>query len=370
MYLNRFVRAKTHHDERNGALRDEVDSYDDSNEEGLAARAFYEKVIEYSGLDEDSRAEQTRTATSSTINTPSTLEKTKPLKRNEVVSPLCEDPKKGELMRLHLLQINERKFRKKIDLFRFVSNGNIDGVVDILSVENEWIDITDDYGWTPLMCAVASGNVCMVELLLDMKANVYDIKDRGGQTAWDIAIKLDRSDVIDLLFDRRIKKEPEDQEDSCRSMKDDCVDNEGEFCQDCQLNVAAQQVKSHCASTAHLFNVYKQTESPAQYHLPSNNIGYRMLKDAGWTEEIGLGHDGSGKQQPISTVLKSDRSGLGLKGKDKKRVTHFKAYDASAIRGRKILQRSEKFSLKKEKLGKKLRSRQWEIDLRSYMTND
>ncbi len=53
----------------------------------------------------------------------------------------------------------------------------------------------------------------------------------------------------------------------------------------------------------------------------------------GWNEESGLGlgtAGGEGRKYPISTVLKRDRLGFGLKS-EKPRITHFGPYDTEAI---------------------------------------
>ena len=366
MYLNRFVRAESANIDRECSLQLE----DESNAAGREARDFYERLIQHDECNVDYQSEQTaKVANNPFLNASITVKKRTPPGRSGFINPLQEDHETEKVTRLRLRQINQRIFRRKNNLFKFVNDGDIKRVKEILSLEEEWVNIRDDYGWTPMMCAIASGNICMVEFLLNMKADVYDIKDHGGQSAWDIAVKLDKSDIVELLLDRKVKKEPQDQEDGYRKVEHS-VKNDSKFCEDCKVSINFNQMKDHFTSTAHLFNVYRQKESAIQYHLSANNIGYKMLKDAGWSEEKGLGRDGSGKQQPVSTVLKSDRSGLGLIGNYRKRVTHFKANDFAAIRNRANAQRSEKRLLKRKKMRKELKSKQWEICLRSYMTCD
>ena len=44
--------------------------------------------------------------------------------------------------------------------------------------------------------------------------------------------------------------------------------------------------------------------------LPLGNVGYRMLRGAGWEEGQGLGRANEGRLEPIATRLKRDRRGL------------------------------------------------------------
>ena len=360
--MNCFVRAETSNND--AELPDQQEAED--NKGGLDAKEFYENIIRSDGSDERRKPKQIEN--SGLLNRGFHSATVENLKSVGQLSNLPDDDHAtSEFFRLKIKQRNQERIRKKNNLFRFLSNGNINGAREILSTENDWINTTDDYGWTPMMCAVASGNICMVELLLDMKADVYELKDRGGQNAWDIAVKLDKSDIIELLFDRRVKKEPQ-YEDA--ATEEHCGTCSATFCEDCQMNISISEIKNHFSSTVHLFNVFKKNESPAPYHLAANNIGYRMLKDAGWSEEIGLGRDGRGSRQPVSTILKSDRSGLGLNRKGRKRVTHFKANDVAAIRAKKRHEDGSRYFQRKERFNRKIKSKQWEINLRSYMASD
>lgn len=56
--------------------------------------------------------------------------------------------------------------------------------------------------------------------------------------------------------------------------------------------------------------------------LPESNRGYRMLMGMGWTQESGLGPTGAGRVEPVATVLKTDRAGIGAQTTAKPRVTH------------------------------------------------
>ncbi|TYZ67905.1 hypothetical protein PybrP1_007812 [[Pythium] brassicae (nom. inval.)] len=48
-----------------------------------------------------------------------------------------------------------------------------------------------------------------------------------------------------------------------------------------------------------------------------------MLMGMGWTQDSGLGPTGAGRVEPVATVLKTDRAGVGAQTSAKPRVTHF-----------------------------------------------
>lgn len=62
--------------------------------------------------------------------------------------------------------------------------------------------------------------------------------------------------------------------------------------------------------------------------LPESNRGYRLLMNMGWKEDSGLGPTGAGRIEPVATVLKNDRAGVGVQPTAKlARITHFPAHD-------------------------------------------
>mmetsp|Transcript_40733 Transcript_40733/g.65411 ORF Transcript_40733/g.65411 Transcript_40733/m.65411 type:complete len:502 (-) Transcript_40733:34-1539(-) len=75
-----------------------------------------------------------------------------------------------------------------------------------------WIDIRDDNGRTALMMACAGGNVEMIESLLIKNAKVH-LKDDGGMTARDHAVKRGKQDAIKVIDDWLRESEDEVEED-------------------------------------------------------------------------------------------------------------------------------------------------------------
>ncbi|GAQ78511.1 hypothetical protein KFL_000140310 [Klebsormidium nitens] len=45
--------------------------------------------------------------------------------------------------------------------------------------------------------------------------------------------------------------------------------------------------------------------------IPEENIGYKMLKKAGWNEKTGLGASGQGPLEPLNAHMKGDKRGIG-----------------------------------------------------------
>ena len=74
-------------------------------------------------------------------------------------------------------------------------------------------------------------------------------------------------------------------------------------------------------SEANAKNGLKPTEH-VTYSLQPTSVGYRILQDSGWEHGTGLGKGKTGRLNPISTRVKNDLLGIGMKPVGKKRVTH------------------------------------------------
>lgn len=129
------------------------------------------------------------------------------------------------------------------------------------------------------------------------------------------------------------------------------------FCTACSVYVQETSAAEHDQSTAHLLSTTKTptlrkgtfmrdawprslsvvavtvtnvlwTLLLAVVWLPESNRGYRLLMNMGWKEDTGLGPTGAGRIEPVATVLKNDRAGVGVQPTAKlARVTHFPAHD-------------------------------------------
>ena len=62
----------------------------------------------------------------------------------------------------------------------------------------------DQFGWTALMVAAYEGKIDAVRILLDSGARI-GVKNTINQTALDIAVKADKTEIADLLRSRGSK---------------------------------------------------------------------------------------------------------------------------------------------------------------------
>ncbi|XP_067212101.1 G patch domain and ankyrin repeat-containing protein 1 homolog isoform X1 [Linepithema humile] len=228
---------------------------------------------------------------------------------------------------------------------------------------SENVNVSDDFGWTPLMSAAYCGHLEIVRFLLNLGAN-KKTRDRSGLTAAQLALKKNYLSIVALLKKKSDSLSSNNQIStsspkisntnalSTRSMptdssieqdKDICnvLEQKAQFeqntvfyCEICKTTFQETTLQKHESSTLHIFNT-KPKLKHAMYGISRQNKGYRMLLNTGWDEEAGLGPSGKGIKYPIKTCLKIDRKGLGQLENEYK-VTHFKPGDATAINSIKI----------------------------------
>lgn len=136
-----------------------------------------------------------------------------------------------------------------------------------------------------------------------------------------------------------------------------------QWCDVCQTEYSSSQ-SAHTSTTLHQFSLRRPPPTP-YYCLPPSSNSYKMMVRSGWKPGTGLGPEGDGRHQPVSTVLKRDQKGLGFGEGRKARVTHFQARDGDAVkplfmakeqRGGKTQRREERRKEQKDKT--------WERDFR------
>ncbi|XP_046620475.1 G patch domain and ankyrin repeat-containing protein 1 homolog [Neodiprion virginianus] len=223
------------------------------------------------------------------------------------------------------------------------------------------VNVSDDFGWTPLMSAAYNGNFEIVQYLLKLGVN-KKAKEKSGLTAAQLALKRNHLNIVALLRKKNSQKDPEDIKSSPTlshdksdivSLRDDergkITKIEGSFknelqsiqqnannvkvefyCEICKTAFKETSVKQHESSTLHIFNTKPKLRCVA-YGIAKQNKGYQMLLNTGWDEETGLGPSGQGAKYPIKTILKRDRKGLGQGDNKEARITHFKPEDVSAV---------------------------------------
>lgn len=83
-------------------------------------------------------------------------------------------------------------------LFKVISYESVESINTELSNKVFDINVTDDYLWTPLMCACSRGDISIVELLLKRGAKI-EVSDNAGNTPLSIAMQCNHFDIYKLL---------------------------------------------------------------------------------------------------------------------------------------------------------------------------
>lgn len=224
-----------------------------------------------------------------------------------------------------------------------------------MTAEN--VNVSDDFGWTPLMSAAYCGHLEIVQFLLNLGAN-RRTRDKSGLTAAQLALKKNYLSIVALLKKKSDSLSSINQlsanipninnmnaslmrsisiESSMEHNKDDVTEertqlkhNAAFYCEICKATFQETTPQKHESSTLHIFNT-KPKLKYAMYGISKQSKGYRMLLNTGWDEEAGLGPSGKGIKYPIKTCLKMDRKGLGQLTENEYKITHFKPGDTSAI---------------------------------------
>ncbi|OZC07699.1 hypothetical protein X798_05335 [Onchocerca flexuosa] len=239
--------------------------------------------------------------------------------------------------------------KKNYELFKDAANGNMRGVVDYCRRKGMDINVSDQYGWTALMCASYAGHLHIVKYLLSLGVDVSK-RSKSGETAADFALKCGHREIYRHILNEKEKSNVRCKP-SLRMIKGPRKILEvTRFCDACQCNYIG---KAHLNSVAHLLETRKPVHDPG-YGIPEWNKGYRILRSSGWDEFKGLGRDATGRRYPIKTVLKRDKLGLGCATSDIPKVTHFKANDVNAVKIRLMAKGKELRNYKKRILHEKI----------------
>lgn len=226
-----------------------------------------------------------------------------------------------------------------------------------MTTEN--VNVSDDFGWTPLMSAAYCGHLEIVQFLLNLGANKRT-RDKSGLTAAQLALKKNYLSIVALLKKKSDSISNINQlsasinnihalsmrsipvESAIKPNKDNIIEentrlkqNATFYCEICNTTFQETTVQKHESSTLHIFNT-KPKLKHAMYGISRQNKGYRMLLNTGWDEEAGLGPSGKGIKYPIKTYLKMDRKGLGQFVENEYKITHFKSGDTTAIGSSKV----------------------------------
>ncbi len=189
------------------------------------------------------------------------------------------------------------------------------------------INCQDEYGWTAIMCSAYAGKKDVLIYLLENNANVY-LVDNQGNSAIDV-VSQRKKEECKICY--KVLRKFMDGESNWQMRETQGISLiQPYFCIECNATFSDMPKEKHLTSTLHLFNTKPHTRS-TMYHLTESNKGFQMLVQSGWDKERGLGPEGKGNKFPVKTVLKRNREGLGNPSTSKAKVTHFNAYDTTAV---------------------------------------
>lgn len=196
-----------------------------------------------------------------------------------------------------------------------------------ISEERE-LNACDAFGWTALMMAACEGAEEAVVWLLEQGAAV-DVRDKSGQTALELARKKGHRNIVELLenLDKSEVQAPHEMESTEAALSPF-------YCELCQREYSESTWRDHQTSTVHRFNM--KSLPPHRLHkfnISVRNRGLQLMVKQGWDREHGLGPQQNGRLYPVKTVLRKQRTGLGIQ-QPPARVTHFEAFDTNATKRR------------------------------------
>lgn len=275
-----------------------------------------------------------------------------------------------------------------LQLFQYAQNNQLDLLQSALVNEHHDVNLQDNFHWTLLMVAACAGHMTVVEYLMGRGARWREYTEQGMNAA-DLARMRGHLEIAEFIetYDStegstaahdeeeincqfcstKLSQTGQKRHTGSKSDKSRQKKSTGAFyCDSCETTVH-QSERQHATSISHLYSSQWQPSSAPSYGIPQSNRGFQMMLRSGWDPERGLGSRRQGKVFPVKTVLKQDRSGIGLE-RGKPRVTHFSAHDKAAVQSRRKQYRKEQPSKrKKDIVQEKQKERQWERRLRTMM---
>ncbi|XP_016972378.1 G patch domain and ankyrin repeat-containing protein 1 homolog [Drosophila rhopaloa] len=209
--------------------------------------------------------------------------------------------------------------------FRLATSNKVEELSE-MKISEEELNSRDSFGWTALMMAACEGATEAVAWLLQ-KDVLVEIADKSGNTALKLAQRKGHSEIVQLLETLPISEETSDEEEA--------IDiNSPFYCEICKRDYKETPWPVHQTSTVHQFNLeHLPAHKLHKFNISAKNRGLRLMVKQGWDQEHGLGPSQSGRLYPVKTVLRKQRTGLGIEQQPAK-VTHFGAFDLNAVRRR------------------------------------
>ncbi|XP_037823775.1 G patch domain and ankyrin repeat-containing protein 1 homolog [Lucilia sericata] len=289
--LKRFIKEGSH-GQQQGTLNSSQQKYEVTGIDGDDIKEFYQELV---------KTEKTNNQTRKDLNTNQVKSPPQPTKPNPSKTPF-----------------EVRKY------FRFALENKVEELKK-MEFKGKNINACDNYGWTALMMASCEGSYEAVKYLLSLGVD-RNIKDKSGKTAKDLAYKKGYHKIIELLE----KEENEEINKNCELAKIETI--EPFFCEICKQNFKETSQVKHQTSTIHQFNMKSNLplNKLQKFNIPARNKGLQLMVKQGWDKESGLGPSQAGRLYPVKTVIRKQRTGLGIE-QESARVTHFEAYDLKAV---------------------------------------
>lgn len=229
-------------------------------------------------------------------------------------------------------QVRQKRARPKrvaFDEKKFFEGAVKDDValLELMSLSPENINRRDQFGWSALMMAACEGSLNAVKFLLRNNAN-ESIADRRGRTALLMAESKGHSEIVELLKKEAIVISSSDENETVEAK----TGSEDFYCAVCDSNMAEANRDRHLVSTLHRFNEKNAHKFARHFGIPDSNVGFRMMLRQGWNRQSGLGPQKDGHLYPVKTVIRKSRSGLGTRQPNTAKVTHFRPFDANAVK--------------------------------------
>ncbi|EDW01483.1 G patch domain and ankyrin repeat-containing protein 1 homolog [Drosophila grimshawi] len=207
--------------------------------------------------------------------------------------------------------------------FRLATSNNVEQLSQMCFTEEQQLNLCDAYGWTALMMAACEGAEDAVAWLLQLGADAH-VADKSGNTALKLAKRKCHAGIVQLLETKgeRVRSEDEPTVYAVTPF----------YCEVCERNYKESTWRAHQTSTVHQFNMKSLPIHKLQrFNIPLRNRGLQLMVKQGWDREHGLGPTQSGRLYPVKTVLRKQRTGLGIE-QSPARVTHFQAFDTNATK--------------------------------------
>ncbi|CAJ0760086.1 2913_t:CDS:2, partial [Entrophospora sp. SA101] len=126
-------------------------------------------------------------------------------------------------------------------------------------------------------------------------------------------VAIDRKSIQDEMIEKKFDKEKSLLIQEKEKNFEDNNSNNKIYCKDCEIWVEESIFDQHVHGTAHLVTSKDLNDAvPDPIILNETNIGFRMLRDQGWSYDKGLGINEQGPRHPISTRIKNDKYGIGI----------------------------------------------------------